>query len=1070
MSSRYTVRPYSAADAARLAVMWNESDDQWPGTWTNGVPMTADRVRQWLEAEMPLQGLVVEDTQDGAIVAFGSMFEELGEESTAYVALLNVHPKHQKRSLCRRMLTNMIDWSVENNYRRMTLGTWSANLKSVPLYKKTGFNWVPNTEVFMENYIPTVRLTDLGRLFFAKHDWYTTFNRELKQIEDDVRHPATGEMKVFIYRWEADSEMIEAVIDRQAQAPTGWETKAFAAYASVTESEPAQGIAYPVRWQIQNKQDQAMAVSLRATGDSGVEIDQEIKLTLSPGEVRQIEGEVRCRVDAPRMTEDRKKKPAPAVRTRLDLAGEMIDLRTGLRYHAALEFSLEPEVPSMLPGQTKEVCLQIRSRLPQPAQGTLQITATAGLEVEAETLAFQIEANGYTGLPLTLRAGGTSTLLAVQASFTTEQGQTVTMEPEKLPILIMPLGSVAAQLTEDKIYIENDIFQLQFKAFGGGGSLYDKTLDRRVLRGFSEELGKPFYPHVLNDTTYQLALEQGQGWVKAILSAPHRRYPGVTLTREVLVTSSPLITLTYRVQNTGTQSHKFQLEHGSNFNNVHRGHYTFARQDDAKTGFPVVTIRASALATGDFPEEAEKLAEQWMACTRQGIVNGLIWPENLVRNEFDWSWLSLRWPELSLEPDQNLDLGTLYFYSGPGDWQLIRSLWQRLTNQAEDDEEVHEQAWQPLRYGWQTEPLVTLNKNFEATFQATNAREKALSGQVQLNPPQDWSLDQTLLNLTGLDKDHPLTQAITLTTADETIEAQRGYFALDTDLFHERQPFTLIRLGDDTKNIDVSEGQGQQDDVLWTLDNGHQRWVLAPEFHGGLIAWHEADSEVNHLYTKYPDPSMISWINSWYGGIRPYIFPLHEEGGWPGKLQEEKFTVTMIDAADTANLAGFGNLPWQGLRARPTLTKKGFEGIRLEIDYLTLPGSNVLKVVFRMWNDTSVYREVDGGLMAYFQVDGTHTNGVLYSPDQQRKRTSHMDDTGDYPWAAVVNPETNRAIISVTGTRPYRIHFQDLGVDGGYITHARSYKIKPQASKELVTYFALAESLAEAKLYAKLGV
>jgi hypothetical protein len=47
--SEYTIRPYVPADDAGLAVMWNESDDQWPGTFTEGVPMTEERVREGFE-------------------------------------------------------------------------------------------------------------------------------------------------------------------------------------------------------------------------------------------------------------------------------------------------------------------------------------------------------------------------------------------------------------------------------------------------------------------------------------------------------------------------------------------------------------------------------------------------------------------------------------------------------------------------------------------------------------------------------------------------------------------------------------------------------------------------------------------------------------------------------------------------------------------------------------------------------------------------------------------------------------------------------------------------------------
>ena len=163
------------ADPAALAVMWNESDDQWPGTFTGGVPFTEERVRDWLDKKTCLMRLVVENGTDGSIVGYGSLRKDPGREGTCYVDMLNVHPAHQKRSLARRMLTRMVDWATAHGYRRMTIETWPGNLKSVPLYKKVGFFWAPDTDVHMENYVPRIRQLALAQKFFERHDWYTAF-------------------------------------------------------------------------------------------------------------------------------------------------------------------------------------------------------------------------------------------------------------------------------------------------------------------------------------------------------------------------------------------------------------------------------------------------------------------------------------------------------------------------------------------------------------------------------------------------------------------------------------------------------------------------------------------------------------------------------------------------------------------------------------------------------------------------------------------------------------------------------------------------------------------------------
>ena len=402
--SEYEIRPYDPADNAGLAVMLNESDDQWPGTFTEGVPMTEENMRDWVEKETCLVRLVVEaktkDNPAGKIVGYGTLWQDASQQDTCYVAFLNVHPDHQKRSLARRMLTQMVDWATASGYSRMTIGTWPGNLKSVPLYKKVGFFWTPDTDVYMENYIPTLRQLGIAREFFDRHDWYTTFRRELKQVEDEQRHPATGDMKVYIVRWEQDGEYLEAVVDRQAQALTGLETSEFAAYTVVDESEPAQGIAYPVRWRVVNKRDEPVNVSVLANGETGIDLSHRASFTLNAGEERVLETTFTCAVDAPRLDPD-KEKSAPKIKTTLVIGGDVVELGTGLRYRSAVTFTTEPEFPSLLPGRSQTVHVQLRNRARRPLSGTVQIAPQKGLATDWQRHEFELAADGYTGLPLT---------------------------------------------------------------------------------------------------------------------------------------------------------------------------------------------------------------------------------------------------------------------------------------------------------------------------------------------------------------------------------------------------------------------------------------------------------------------------------------------------------------------------------------------------------------------------------------------------------------------------------------------------------------------------------------------
>jgi hypothetical protein len=190
------------------------------------------------------------------------------------------------------------------------------------------------------------------------------------------------------------------------------------------------------------------------------------------------------------------------------------------------------------------------------------------------------------------------------------------------------------------------------------------------------------------------------------------------------------------------------------------------------------------------------------------------------------------------------------------------------------------------------------------------------------------------------------------------------------------------------------------------------------------------------------------------------VIPASEgDHGWPGKLHEETFAAAPLKATDERGLS------WRGVQLATAMKRDEFEGIRAEIAYLTVGDSNVLKVVYRLVNETSVYRHFRSGLLAFLQVDGQHKDTVLYGDGYQRKRTSQMSYTYPGPWGAAVNPDTGRAVVMVGASGERLVELANWGVDGGHLFFYNRVTLAPQGSHELVAYLALTESLEEARRY-----
>ncbi|MHC5035227.1 MAG: GNAT family N-acetyltransferase, partial [Planctomycetota bacterium] len=185
---QYTLREMrigNRREAELLADMWNRSDAGWPGGWTGGVPITADRVLSE-EMQWDCYGQWVVE-RSGEIVGLVSMMADPSQPQRGYVGMLNARPDHHGRGVGKRLVRRCVDCATEAGLAELDLYTWAGNLKAVPLYKKMGFFWAPETNVEMQNFIPAIVRVPLLTDFFKRHDWYEVQERDLA-VAEDVDH------------------------------------------------------------------------------------------------------------------------------------------------------------------------------------------------------------------------------------------------------------------------------------------------------------------------------------------------------------------------------------------------------------------------------------------------------------------------------------------------------------------------------------------------------------------------------------------------------------------------------------------------------------------------------------------------------------------------------------------------------------------------------------------------------------------------------------------------------------------------------------------------------------------
>lgn len=1034
MSQEFTLREVDITrDAEKLAVMWNESDDQWPGTWTGGVPMTAETIKEWYERENDIAIYVFET--DDRIVGYCSFNERAEEKNVGYVGLLNVHPAYQGKSLGRRLLQRCLEHCDELGFHLLTLGTWPGNLKSVPLYKKTGFFWVPDTSVWMLNFVPSILHLPCARPFFERHDWYRTFKRELRQIEDDERWEG---MKVFTYHWEEDGEALTVWADREAHTLTGVETGSFLAAAIADNIEPPKGLPTRLRWRLENKQDRPMSVSLIASGTEHIRLDHRASLTLSPGETVELEAAVDLAPDTP---DARPHRPVPALRTIFILDGQVLELGTGVRPQPAVAVETAPRHVTLFPCVSKTIHLQLRSHLDREIEATISLAPTPGLSTDWTERQVQIPAKSFAAVPVELTSAAEGGVYPLLATVYFEGGRT---QPERLAVLSLPAGGVLADQGPKETRIENEWLRVILRARGGETTFVSCQHGAR-LGGFSERIGPPFWPSELSDKEYTIFLQPEGGRIKAVLTADLEAHPGLTLHREIAMGGGPLVELSHTLANNGTEALDLQVSR----------HVWNAQRDQTTITLPlkggIVQSRTTEFpdAEEDISKKPEAFTERWVALNSTPGTLGVLWEDTIVENEIAGWGSTFLTPFLNCPPQQWTAAGKFYVYTGPGDWRTVRQHARRLAGADGIPEPVPAEARRVYDARLEPAPLVTVDDRVTATLVVDNLRARPLEGQATLSLPEGLAVDQAAFEINGAARDEALRQKVTL-TLDPLARAYEGSLSLQTRQFDVQIPVPVLRLGDRHKvTVTQEEAQGQP---VYVIANGRTRVTVAPGFSGALIGWQE--NGVNHLLSPFPERKTFSWMSPWYGGITPLAFE-DSRDDFPGKLDQESLAADLLEQPDKRGIT------WRGVRLACDLARENLVGLQLELDYLTLGHSNVLKLACRVRNTTTAKRRIGVGWISFWQPDGSSAANVLRSQDIERKHTPWFGWPEANHWGAVVNPETGRTAVL---SSPYpNAKLMDWGDAGGHVGWFSGIDVMPLSTTERTCYVALCDTFAQAR-------
>lgn len=262
------------SDAQKLAELFNTFDrgDLWPGGFTGGVPFTAERVLSSFPAGVKNITVLI-STFKGKFTGICSLHPHAEDAEAAYIGVFGVHPDFLGKGHGKAMILKALQIAADSNLRRVDLNTWAGNMRAVPLYKKAGMFWVPETSVYMQDFIPGILTFPLAREFFKKHDWYSSQVRKLENIPDEFR---LEEMEVFPYEFAAGEDRLKVWVDKHGRSIIGLERtldgKHLRIMCRLKDHKVIAGLEHELFIEIANDTESSMQGSVFLSGFDGLDV------------------------------------------------------------------------------------------------------------------------------------------------------------------------------------------------------------------------------------------------------------------------------------------------------------------------------------------------------------------------------------------------------------------------------------------------------------------------------------------------------------------------------------------------------------------------------------------------------------------------------------------------------------------------------------------------------------------------------------------------------------------------------------------------------------------------------
>jgi GNAT superfamily N-acetyltransferase len=981
--SSHEIREYRDSDAHDIAVSFNEQNDVWPGGFTSGKEVTADDIHRWHESDNAVAIYV--SVEDNHARGYCSLLRSVTEEENCgYIGLLGLPPKHHGKGQGRDLLRISIAKAISEGMHRVDLHTWAGNLKAVPLYKKTGFMWVPETKVFMVNFIPLIVQSSFTAAFFKDIDWYEIHERKLDLVEDEEKWNG---MKVYSYRFARDGRNLQVKINAKSREMIYFEDDDYRISLVQPDGKPLRGRTLNMALEIESMKNSGEDAAIDGFGLRDITCDFKSTSVLNG----------KTGIDIPFTIGHRTPKGGnydsyPTCGVDIKIGNKSMRLAFGLEAKPAVKIGISPRYVIVGRNVKRTANIELKSNADKPISGRLVVPKIEAGKISCSDASFELSPDGTKSIEIELDIEKScAPAFQVEYKMNGEKGKTA---PGEIPMHASnPFEPSTVQFTEPDYFkpqaqILRDGLLLSSKSRGASSDLIDVAKEEKLISISSTAFGPPFEPTRMYYAHYDQVVNRDGSIVMsaAIDKDPRLRHEQkiTTLGGGWICVENSILNTTGNEIETGMQS-AFRLATDS-------GVFRFAQAGRIISG---MWVHSAFPADNEIPVKREEFSEGWISLENENGVLGIAFGDDISKFERGWRGFGFTYDSRVIPPNGRIQTHPVYACAGAGDYRIIRDGWYKLVEKKFDTTpqiEIHN-----LRRLFCIPEIPVVLDETECDICFDNLRLAVADGEITLTPDDNIVLSKSTLEFRNVKRDNMFSGKVKIKSKDKSAGASLINLKLDSPAGAVENDILVLKTVPDADVTVAHDGDE------YIISNSLAEFRIDPDWGGGIHSFKTLEKE--WLKSPYPDKNaLFSWHNPFRGGIRPF---LKLEDDWMDQTCKESWKISEYSEKR-------GGIGFSGIETKSVIESRNeLKGLELKTRYLLSEGHHILKITYEAVNITDISYRAKGGFEFFFNVhpENKTRQKFDYGMDYERRIGAFAAYNKSSGWVITENEDTHECAL-----------------------------------------------------------